>query len=87
MRSDLTYIDVCHDLVDGDECSILLPTMRWEIFCSLSSLDVVVDGRAFGCLSHLSFLVGRLGGRTLFDCLSQLRELMPQNITVVLPSL
>ena len=42
----LVYLDVCSDLVRGDEtCSILLPTMRSEIFGSLSSLDFVPDGR------------------------------------------
>ena len=39
------YIDVCSDLVRGDVCSILLPTMRSEIFGSLSSLDFVTDER------------------------------------------
>ena len=76
MRSNLVYINLCSDLVVGDACSILLSTMRSEIFCSLSSLDVMVDRYGFGCLSPLSFLVGRLGGRTLFDCLPQLREFM-----------
>ena len=33
--SVLVYIDVCSDLVSGDEYNILLPTMRSEIFCSL----------------------------------------------------
>ena len=45
MCSILIYIDVCSDLVRGDACSILLPTMRSEIFDSLSSLDFVTDGR------------------------------------------
>ena len=39
------YIDVCSDLVRGDVCSILLPTMRSEISRSFSSLDFVTDGR------------------------------------------
>ena len=33
VRSDLVYINVCCDLVFGDVCSILLPTIRSEIFC------------------------------------------------------
>ena len=28
--------DVCSDLVFGDACSILLPAMRSEVFCSLA---------------------------------------------------
>ena len=43
--SVLNFLDVCSDLVRGDACSILLPTMRSEIFGSLSSLDFVTDGR------------------------------------------
>ena len=43
--SVLVCIDVCSDLVRGDACSILLPTMRSEIFGSLSSLDFVTEGR------------------------------------------
>ena len=46
-------IDACSDLVVGDVCSILLPTMLPEIFCSLSSLDFVEDGRDFDCLPQL----------------------------------
>ena len=42
---DLVYIDVCSDLVFGDVCSILLPTMRSDIFGSLSLLIVMADGR------------------------------------------
>ena len=45
VRSNLVYIDVCSDLVFGDVCSILLPTMRSNIFYSLSLLIVVADGR------------------------------------------
>ena len=45
VRSDRVYIDVCSRLVFGDECSILLPTMRSDIFCSLSLLVVVAVGR------------------------------------------
>ena len=45
VRSDLVYIDVCSDLVFGDVCIILLPTMRTDIFGSLSLLIVVADGR------------------------------------------
>ena len=45
--SVLVYIDVCNDLVCGDVCSILLPTMRLEIFCSLSLSIVVAEGRDF----------------------------------------
>ena len=43
MRSDLVYIDVCSDLVDGVVCRIWLLTMRSEIFCSLLLLDVMND--------------------------------------------
>ena len=43
MCSVLVYIDVCSDLVRGDASSILLPTMRSEIFGSLSSLDFVTE--------------------------------------------
>ena len=42
--SVLIYLGVCSDLARGDACSILLPTMRSEIFDSLSSLDFVTDG-------------------------------------------
>ena len=45
VRSNLVYIDVCSDLVFGDVCSIMLPTMRSDIFGSLSLLIVVADGR------------------------------------------
>ena len=34
VRSVPVYIDVCSDLVFGDACSILLPTMRSEILYS-----------------------------------------------------
>ena len=53
MRSDLVHIDMCSDLVFGGMCSIVLPTMRFEIFCSLSWLIVVGDGRGFGYLTQL----------------------------------
>ena len=43
--SVLVYSDVCSDLVCGFACSILLPTMRSEIFGALSSLDFVKDRR------------------------------------------
>ena len=43
--SDLVYINVCSDLVFSDMRSILLPTMRSNIFGSLSLLIVVADGR------------------------------------------
>ena len=43
--SVLIYLDVCSDLIRGDTRSILLATMRSEIFDSLSSLDFVTDGR------------------------------------------
>ena len=43
--SVLVYKDVSSDLVRGDACSILLPTMRSEIFGSFSSLDFVTDAR------------------------------------------
>ena len=45
VRSHVVYIDVCSDLVFGDVCSILLPTIRLDIFVSLSLLIVVADGR------------------------------------------
>ena len=45
VRSELVYIDACSDLVFGDVCSILLPTLRSDIFGSLSVLIVVVDRR------------------------------------------
>ena len=48
-----SHIDVCSDPVFGEVCSILLPTTRWEIFCFLSSWNVVAYGRGFGCLSQL----------------------------------
>ena len=54
MRSVLVCIDVCSDLVFGEVCSILLPTMRSEIFQSLSLLIVVEDGRDSDCLTQLS---------------------------------
>ena len=44
VRSDLVYIDVCCNLVLGDVCSILLPTMLADIFDSLSLLIAMVDG-------------------------------------------
>ena len=43
VRSDLAYIDMCSGLVFGDKGSILLPTMRLDIFSSLSLLIVVAD--------------------------------------------
>ena len=45
--SVLVYIDVCSDLVCVDACSIWLPTMRSEIFCSLSLSIVAAEGRDF----------------------------------------
>ena len=45
VRSDLVYIDVCSDLVFGVMCSILLTTMRSDVFGSLSSLIVMADRR------------------------------------------
>ena len=56
VRSDLIYIDVC---------SILLPTMRLEIFCPLLLLIVVVDGRALVSATS-SFIAGLREGRTSF---------------------
>ena len=53
MRGDLVYIDGCSDLVVGDGCNILLPTMRSVIFCSFSSLNFMTDGRDFDCLPQL----------------------------------
>ena len=43
--SVLNYLDVCSDLIRGDVCSILSPTMRLEIYDSLSSSIAVADGR------------------------------------------
>ena len=54
VRSYLVCIDVCSDLVFGDACSNLLPTMRSEIFGSLSLLIVVEDGCDSDCLTQLS---------------------------------
>ena len=54
VRSDLVCTEMCSDLVFGDVCSILLPTMRSDIFGSLSLLIVVEDGRNFDCLTQLS---------------------------------
>ena len=54
MGSDLVYIDVCSDLVFGDGCNILLPTMQADILCSLSLLIVVEDGCDFDCLTQQS---------------------------------
>ena len=65
MGSDLVYIEVCRDLVFGDVCSILLQTMRSEIFCSLSSLDVVTDVRVL-VVGHISFFVEHRSERTCF---------------------
>ena len=53
----LVYADECSELVFMDVCSILLPTMRSEICCSLSSLDIVADERDFGCLPQLRELM------------------------------
>ena len=39
VRSDLVSINVCSDLMFGDVCSILLPTMRSDIFGSLLLLN------------------------------------------------
>ena len=50
------YIDVCSDLVRGDESSILLPTMELEILCSLSSSIAVADGRVL-VVCHCSLLL------------------------------
>ena len=57
------YIDVCTDLIRGDACSILLPTMRSEILCSLSSSIAVANGRVLK-VCHFSFVVDRRGRRT-----------------------
>ena len=46
--------DVCSDLIRGDVCSILSPTMRSEISCSLSSSIAVADGRFVLFVSYLS---------------------------------
>ena len=58
--SDLVYIDVCSDLVFGDVWSILLPTMRSDIFCSLSLWIVVADGRVL-VICHNIFIAGLRG--------------------------
>ena len=39
------YLDVCSDVVFGDVCNILLPTIRLDIFGSLLLLVFVTDGR------------------------------------------
>ena len=57
------YIDECSDLVRGDACSILFPTMWLEILCSLSSSIAVADGRVL-VVCHCSFVVNRRGRRT-----------------------
>ena len=56
------YTDVCSDLVRGDACNILLPTMWSEILCSLSLSITVADGRVL-VVCHLSFVVDRRGKR------------------------
>ena len=63
VRSDLVYIDVCNDLVFGDVYSILLPTMRSDIFGSLLLLIVVADGRVL-VICHNLFHRGLRDGRT-----------------------
>ena len=50
--SALIYLDMCSDLVRGDACSILLPTMRSEIFSSFF-VDRRGGRRCSGCLSFL----------------------------------
>ena len=68
---DLVFIDVCSDLVFGDMCSILFPTMRWNIFGSLSLLIVVANGRVLVICHNLSSL-DFVKDRCDFDCLPQL---------------
>ena len=43
--SVLIYLDGCSNLIRNDACSISMPTMRSEIFGSLSLLGFVTDGR------------------------------------------
>ena len=57
------YLDVGSDLVRGNACSILLLTMRSEIFGSLSSSIAVADGSVL-VVCHFSFVVDRPGRRT-----------------------
>ena len=54
--SALIYLDVCSDLIRGDVCSTLSPTMRSEILCSLSSSIAVADGRFLVVCHSLSSL-------------------------------
>ena len=61
--SVLIYLDVCSDLIRGDVCSILSPTMRSEIFDSLSSSIAVADGHIL-VVCHFSFFVEFRDGRT-----------------------
>ena len=63
MCSVLIYLDVCSDLVRGDPCSILLPTMRSEISGSLSTSIAVADGLVL-LVCHFSFFVEFRDGRT-----------------------
>ena len=73
MRSYLVYINLCRDLVFGVVRSILLRTLRSDIFGSFSSLTVVADGRVLViCYNSLSLLDFLTEGRD-FDCLPQLR--------------
>ena len=74
--SVLIYLDVCGNLVRGDACSILLPTMWSEIFISLSSSMAVADGCVL-VVCHFSFFVVFRDGRTdVIQLLPQLRKLM-----------
>ena len=70
--SDLVYIDVCSDLVVGDMCRIWLPTMHSEIFCSLSSLDVMA-AVVFLVVCHISSWLDFVTDGRDFDCLPRLR--------------
>ena len=63
MCNVLIYLDVCRDLVRGDACSILLPTMRSEISSPLSSSIAVADGRVC-VVCHFSFVVDHRARRT-----------------------
>ena len=80
MRSVLVCIDVFSDLVFGDVCSILLPTMRSDIFCSLSLLIVVEDGRDFDCLTQLNNRsLTSMQKKTSLSCFLLVTAIVPSN--------
>ena len=72
MRSDLVHIGVCSDLVFGDVRSILLPTMRSDIFGSLLLLIVEADGRVLVISHNLFHRCTSWRTDVIFDCLPQL---------------